>query len=134
MNDDELNAAVARLMGYTIEFSSDNRKVKITRPDGTEVMPPYSVTGWCDADALDTMGYTTDVGAAMRACLTLGYLPHIEKTRTLNHDTGQFEYVLAVGLDDGNFVSYIDSVQQTHEITQAIAAALVDALLAAEEV
>lgn len=129
MNKSELNVAVARLLGWKIEYSSDRRKVKVTRPDGSVVMPPFSVTGWCDVDVLDgpALDYG-DLNAAVEACLELGYAPKIRPA-------GWGDY--SVGLRKKNdwvseHIPLVTNDLEPQEITQAIATALCEALVEAE--
>lgn len=128
MNERELDAQVARLLGWKIEYVKQG--YQITRPDGRE-FPVYA----SDVVTLDKLReeipFSTDVNAAMQACLTLGWLPEIgECNGAINV---QIRHMIETATVRGDYFVEI-SDQSPQEMTQAIARALCEALVEAEGV
>jgi hypothetical protein len=100
MTDNELNAAIARLCGF----------------DEITIEMPYG----------EIPDYSTDVGAAMQACLALGWLPQMHLVMNGEAVNGNY-HTLLIAL--GDVERHVDTRTMTsREGTQAIARALCEAL------
>jgi hypothetical protein len=117
----DLNAKVAALLGLRASTNYDSSVM--VEVDG----------GWIHVD-----DYASDVNAAMEACLALGYVPFITSEGVWSVDEAT-EW-LNVGITNNVNVppkktfTVMTSFSDPNEITQAIATALCEALVAAKGV
>lgn len=130
MSDNELNAAVARLLGWTFErptWMGENNQ-HVYSPDGREVYingPSWRTTVIGDSQLADVIpAYSTDVGAALEACWELGYRVVIDSN---------IEQVQLFKSSIAPFIRWhFDAAVGSKDIGRIIARALCEALVEAE--